>query len=52
MIRALALCLSPQDFANAKRYANRVGFTIGNCEGLGHGGTGPAILTITSFDIK
>jgi hypothetical protein len=38
------------DFAKALANVERVGFTIGNCEGYGHGGTGPATLTITSFE--
>ena len=27
------------------------GKPLGNCTGLGHGATGPAVLTITAFDI-
>lgn len=41
---------NPQAFADAKANPSRVGFTIGNCTGLGHGGTGPAVLTIQSFN--
>jgi len=40
---------NPQDFADAKAHASRVGFTLGNCTGYGHGGTGPATLTIETF---
>lgn len=39
----------PQVFADAKANAARVGFTLGNCTGWGHGATGPATLTIKSF---
>ena len=28
-----------------------IGFTLGNCEGLGHGATGPAVLTIWPLQI-
>jgi hypothetical protein len=41
--------LNPQDFADAKARAARVGFTLGNCTGYGHGATGLAKLTITAF---
>lgn len=42
----------PGDFASSKVKAERVGFTIGNCTGFGHGGTGPATLTITGFSVQ
>lgn len=42
----------PQDFASAKAKAGRVGFTLGNCTGFGHGGTGPATLTIREFEVE
>jgi hypothetical protein len=41
---------NPSDFADAKAHAARVGMTLGNCTGYGHGATGPAQLTITSFE--
>lgn len=37
---------SPEAFAAAKADPSRVGFTLGNCEGLGHGATGPGTITI------
>lgn len=43
---------NPQHFADAKAKANRAGFTLGNCEGYGHGGTGPATLTVLSFRMR
>lgn len=45
---------APQDFADAKRNANRVGFTFGNCGGQGHGAlaTAPAKFIVTSFTVE
>jgi hypothetical protein len=40
---------APSDFADAKAHAARVGMTLGNCTGYGHGGTGPAQITILEF---
>ena len=40
----------PGDFANSKNNAGLVGITLGNCTGYGHGATGPATLTIASFN--
>ena len=39
------------DFAAAKDRANRVGFTFGNCTGLGHGAAGPGRITVTAFEV-
>lgn len=39
----------PAEFADAKAHAERVGITLGNCTGYGHGATGPATLTINDF---
>jgi hypothetical protein len=43
---------NPQDFADARAHAARVGFTLGNCTGYGHGATGPATLTILEFKVE
>jgi hypothetical protein len=42
---------SPAAFAAAKAHAVRVGFTLGNCTGYGHGATGPATLTVLEFRV-
>lgn len=44
---------SPNAFAAAKATADRVGFTFGNCEGLGHGAraTQPVRFVVTKFQV-
>lgn len=44
---------NPRGFADAIRYADRVGFTLGGGTGFGHGvyATGPARLVVTSFQV-
>lgn len=42
----------PEYFSTAKLNVGNVGFTLGNCEGLGHGAVGPAHLTITNWSVK
>lgn len=48
-VQDMTAALNPQVFADAKVHAARVGFTLGNCTGYGHGGSGPANLTITDW---
>ena len=44
---------SPAEFAAAKLYADRVGFTFANCEGFGHGAraTAPVRFVVTKFHV-
>ena len=42
----------PIYFTTAKQNVGQVGFTLGNCEGLGHGAVGPAHLTITDWYVR
>lgn len=42
----------PEFFSTAKLNVGNVGFTLGNCEGLGHGAVGPAHLTITNWSVQ
>ena len=42
---------APQDFEAAKQGAERVGITLGNCTGYGHGATGPATMIIKNFEV-
>jgi hypothetical protein len=45
---------NPQQFANAKQNADRVGFTLGGGDGYGHGvyANGVARIVVTSFRIE
>jgi hypothetical protein len=44
---------SPGDFYDSKRYADRIGFTLGGGTGYGHGvyATGPARIVVTYFRV-
>lgn len=41
----------PQEFADARANADRVGFVLGGGTGYGHGVTGPATITILDFRV-
>jgi hypothetical protein len=45
---------APEAFAAALKDAQHVGFTFGNCEGLGHGitATGPAKIVVTHYGVE
>ena len=50
---AMTAANSPNEFAAAKAYAGRVGFTFGNCQGFGHGAraTMPVRFVVTRFQV-
>ena len=45
---------NPMEFTNAKINAGQIGFTFGNCEGLGHGvrATGPVKFTLIDYGVE
>ena len=51
---AMTAANSPNEFAAAKAYAGRVGFTFANCQGFGHGAraTMPVRFVVTRFQVQ
>jgi len=54
-VSTMTATASPAEFQAAKDTASRIGFTLGNCEGFGHGittSTGTARVVVTYFGVE